>query len=261
MHRSMKGQCASDAAVCVDACPTPCMGCCDWAAAPSRINKLRQQAWLLTAFTISWNAIEAAIAIWTGLAARSIALVGFGLDSVVEAISAVIIVWRLWRRQDDDEANERAERRAVRLIALTFFAIATYVSYDAVARLVGFDDRPEPNGLGLVLVAVSLLVMPGIAWAKRRVAEGLNSVALKADAAETLICSYLSAVVLVGLAANSLFGWWWMDPLAGLVVAGLTIREGREAWSGGERSEDDEEERAAAALVCSPMCCPACPLA
>jgi len=238
------------------------VGCCDWDSAPSRINRLRQQAWLLTAFTISWNVIEAAIAIWTGLAVGSIALVGFGLDSVVEASSAVIIVWRLWRRQDeDDEANERAERRAVRLIALTFFAIAIYVSYDAVARLVGLDDRPEPSGLGLVLVAVSLLVMPGIAWAKRRVAEGLNSVALKADAAETLICSYLSAVVLVGLAANSLFGWWWMDPLAGLVVAGLAIREGREAWSGGEMFEEDEEERAAAASVCSPVCCPACPLA
>lgn len=212
---------------------------------------------MLTMFTIAWNIVESGIAISSGLAAGSIALVGFGLDSIVETSSAVIIAWRLSREGPDDESNERAERRAVRLIALTFFAIAAYVAYDAAARLLGLGERPEPSGVGLVLVSVSLLIMPGIAWAKRGVAEGLDSVALKADAAETLVCSYLSGVVLLGLATNSLFGWWWMDSIAGLIVAAMAVREGREAWSGGELFEGGEE--AAARAICSPQCCPACP--
>ena len=197
-------------------------------------RRLRRRAWWLTALTIGWNSLEAAVAIGSGLLAGSIALVGFGLDSVVEVSSAFVIAWRLSRQGADHAANERAERRAVRLIALSFFAIAAYVAYDAATKLLGIGEHPEHSPIGLALVALSLVVMPVLAWAKRRVAAGLDSVALKADAAETQLCTYLSAVVLIGLAANGLFGWWWMDPLAGLAVAALAVKEGRQAWASGD---------------------------
>ena len=198
---------------------------------------LRRWAWWLTALTIGWNSLEAVIAIVGGLLAGSIALVGFGLDSIVEVCSALVIVWRLSRQGADQAANERAERRAVRLIALSFFAIGVYVTVDAMLKLLGIDEHPEHSAVGLAIAALSLVVMPALAWAKRRVAAGLNSVALKADAAETQLCTYLSAVVLIGLGANAIAGWWWMDPVAGLVVAALAIREGRAAWLSGELCE------------------------
>src|SRR3954454_25318962 len=157
--------------------------------------RLRQWAWWLTALTIGWNSVEAIVAIGSGLLAGSIALVGFGLDSVVEVSSALVIAWRLTRG-----ASETAERRAVRLIALTFFAIAAYVAVDAVLKLAGVGEEPERSPIGLAITALSLVVMPTLAWGKRRVAAGLGSVALKADAAETQLCTYLSAVVLIGLA-------------------------------------------------------------
>ena len=181
--------------------------------------------------TIGWNSLEAIVAIGSGVLAGSIALVGFGLDSVVEVSSALVIVWRLSRHSADQAANERAERRATRLIALTFFAIALYVAYDASRTLLGLDAEPRPSALGLAITALSLVVMTTLAWAKRRVAARLTSAALHADAAETQLCTYLSAVVLIGLAANDLAGWWWMDPLAGLVVAALAVKEGRAAWT------------------------------
>ena len=196
--------------------------------------RLRRWAWWLTALTIGWNSLEAVVAIASGLMAGSIALVGFGLDSVVEVGSALVIVWRLSHRSTDPKTDEQIERRAVRLIAVTFFAIAVYVVYDSATKLLGMSEEPQVSPIGLAITALSLVVMPTIAWAKRRVAAGLKSVALKADAAETQLCTYLSAVVLVGLAANSLFGWWWMDPLAGLIVASLAIREGWKAWTSGD---------------------------
>src|SRR5437899_224031 len=204
---------------------------------PTDTFKLRRFAWCLTALTIGWNSLEAVIAIVSGMLAGSIALVGFGLDSVVEVSSAVVIVWRLSLQGSDHAANERAERRAVRLIALSFLGIAAYVVFDSIRALTGVRDEPQPSALGLAITALSLVVMPSLAFAKRRVAKRLGSVALRADAAETMLCTYLSAVVLFGLAANALVGWWWMDPLAGLVVAGLAIREGREAWTSGELCE------------------------
>ena len=146
---------------------------------------LRRWAWWLAAITISWNALEAVVAIGSGLQAGSIALVGFGLDSVVEVSSALVIVWRLSRHGADEEANARAERRAVRLIALSFFAIGTYVTVDAGLKLAGIDAHPEQSAIGLAITALSLVVMPALAWAKRRVAAALDSAALKADAAET----------------------------------------------------------------------------
>jgi divalent metal cation (Fe/Co/Zn/Cd) transporter len=217
---------------CVDDCDC-CHPAASIAAAPGDAG-LRRWAWALTVLTIGWNSLEAVIAIVSGWLAGSIALVGFGLDSVVEVSSAAVIVWRLLRQGSDHVANERAERRAVRLIAISFLAIAAYVIYDAVTTLLGIGEQPEHSAAGLILVALSVVVMPSLAWAKRKVAAGLGSVALKADAAETQLCTYLSAVVLLGLAANSLLGWWWMDPIAGMLVAGLALKEGWEAWRSGD---------------------------
>src|SRR5262249_44514360 len=148
-------------------------------------NRLRRWAWWLTALTIGWNCLEAIVALGSGLAAGSIALIGFGLDSVVEVSSALVIVWRLSRPRGDAEAGERAGRRAVRLIAGTLFLIAAYVAYDSLGRLLGLGDEPARSPLGLALVALSLVVMPALAWAKRRVAARLGSVAIRADAAQT----------------------------------------------------------------------------
>ena len=202
--------------------------------APANERNLRRWAWALTALTIGWNSLEAVIAIVSGVIAGSIALVGFGLDSVVEVSSALIITWRLLQQTTDHHANQRAERRAVRLIAISFIGIALYVTYDAVMKLLGLGDAPDRSPVGLGLVAVSVVVMPTLAWAKRRVAADLGSVALRADAAQTNLCTYLSAVVLLGLAANALADWWWMDPLAGVAVAALAVREGIEAWRSGD---------------------------
>jgi cation diffusion facilitator family transporter len=219
--------------------PATCeAGCtCDAPLARSSDPIARRWAWWLTAATIAWNTLEAVVAIGGGIVAGSIALIGFGLDSVVEVSSALVIAWRLSSQGSDRLSNERAERRAVRLIALSFFGIAAYVCVDAVRALLGVRDEPQPSTLGLAITALSLVVMPSLAFAKRRVAKRMGSVALRADAAETMLCTYLSAVVLLGLAANALFGWWWMDPIAGLVVAALAVREGREAWSSGELCE------------------------
>lgn len=210
---------------CTDGC-----SCCGAAAGRGDHRQLRAWAWWLTATTIGWNSIEALVAIGSGVLASSIVLVGFGLDSVVEVASALIIAWRLTRHHGD----ERAERRAVRLIALTFFGIAAYITVDAVLSLAGVQAEPHRTPVGLTLTALSVVVMPLLAWAKRRVAGRLGSVALKADAAETQLCTYLAAVVFVGLAANALVHWWWADPLAGLVVAVLAFKEGREAWANGD---------------------------
>ncbi len=225
---------AARASTCADGC-----SCC---AAPvngallaaAKERNLRRWAWALTALTIGWNSLEAVIAIVSGVIAGSIALVGFGLDSVVEVSSALVITWRLLQQTTDHHANERAERRAVRLIAISFIGIAVYVTYDSVLKLLGLGEPPQRSPIGLALVALSVVVMPSLAWAKRRVAAELGSVALRADAAQTNLCTYLSAVVLLGLAANALAGWWWMDPLAGLAVAALAVREGVEAWRSGD---------------------------
>src|SRR3954468_21915807 len=184
-----------------DACCSDGCGCVADALADAD-PRLRRLAWWLTTATIGWNLIEAVVAIGSGLGAGSIALTGFGLDSLVEVSSALVIAWRLSRQGGDHEANKRAERRAARLIVATFFLIAAYVACDAATRLLGVSAEPERSPIGLALTALSIVVMPTLAWAKRGVARGLGSVALKADAAETQLCFYLSAAVFVGLGAN-----------------------------------------------------------
>ena len=232
----------------------PCGDCCE--CVPDSVGdqrRLLRTAWLLTTLTIIWNVIEALVAIVSGAVARSIALIGFGLDSLVEVSSATIVAWWLARRGPDTEANERRERVAVRLIAMTFFGIAAYVVWDGMMKLTGRDDAPEPSPVGIGLVVLSLVVMPALAYAKRRVAAELGSVALQADAAETQLCTYLSGMVLIGLAANGLLGWWWMDPLAGFAVAGLALYEGTRAWTSGDLCGSSSSSH------CLVSCCPACP--
>lgn len=181
---------------------------------------------LLVAATITYNVVEAVVALWAGRAASSSALVGFGLDSVIEVSSAAAVAWQFSGR--DHEARERV---ALRFIAWSFFALAGYVTLEAVRSLSGSGEA-ERSTVGLVLAAASLAIMPGLSYAQRRTGRELGSRSAVADSKQTLLCTYLSGVLLVGLALNSLFGWSWADPMAALVIAGVAVKEGREAWKG-----------------------------
>lgn len=200
----------------------------------SRVD-LRRRGLLLEYATISWNAVEAVVAVWAGLAANSIALIGFGLDSLIEIFAAGVVVWEF-----RGVAEERTDR-ALRLIAISFFVLAGYVVVEAGRDLIAGSEA-EQSLPGVILAAVSLLVMPLLAFVKRRTGSALNSRTLLADATETLLCSYLSAILLVGLLLNATVGWWWADPLAALGIAYLALREGVEAWRGGEHDHDGEIE-------------------
>jgi divalent metal cation (Fe/Co/Zn/Cd) transporter len=178
-------------------------------------------------FTIAWNVIEALVALGAGFLAGSIALVGFGLDSLIEVTSAAALVWRLRRSGNPDEELE-AERRALRLVAYTFFALGAYITYQA-SRMLLERTAPEESPVGIALAAVSLVVMPWLGFAKKKLARRIGSRALDADGTETLVCSYLSLTLLVGLGANALWGWWWADPLTALAIVAFVVHEGREA--------------------------------
>ena len=170
--------------------------------------------------------VEAAVAVWSGIAAGSIALVGFGLDSAIELIAAGVVVLHL---RGGGQAD--SERRAVRIIGSTFFVLAAYVSLASVRDL-ATQGRPEQTIPGIAVTAAALVVMPLLATWKRRLGHELNNEALLADASETLLCAMLAAATLLGLMANVLLGWWWADPIAGLLIAVFAIREGIEAWHG-----------------------------
>ncbi len=185
-----------------------------------------RRAQLLAGASVVYNAVEAVIAITFGLIAGSVALVGFGLDSIVEVSSGLIILW-----QFRHPLPESRERTALRLMALSFFALATYVAFESVRALVSGHD-PDPSRVGIALAAASLVIMPFLSWAQRRTGRALGSNAVVADSTQTLLCTYLSAVLLVGLVLNATLGWSWADPLAGLVIAAVAVREGVEAWRG-----------------------------
>ncbi len=178
-------------------------------------------------FTLGWNMVEAAVAIGAGWLAGSIALVGFGVDSLIESTSGAILLWLLASPAHD----ESRERLALRLIGVSFFLLAAYVCFEAIKSLLA-SEPPKASVPGIVLAAASLIVMPLLARAKRRVAADLDSHALKADSRQTDICAYLSAILLGGLALNALFGWWWADPIAALIMVPIIAREGFEAWQG-----------------------------
>jgi divalent metal cation (Fe/Co/Zn/Cd) transporter len=193
---------------------------------PARRALLVRRVRLLVAATITYNLVEAVVALTAGTLASSTALIGFGLDSVIEVSSAVAVAW-----QFSGTDHQRRERTALRIIAVSFYALAAYVTVESVRALLGVD-RADHSTVGIVLAAVSLAVMPGRSAAQRRTGRELGSASAVADSKQTLLCTYLSAVLLVGLAVNSLFGWWWADPLAALVIAAVAVKEGREAWRG-----------------------------
>ncbi len=187
----------------------------------------------LVLLTMAYNLVEAALALWSGFRAASVVLVGFGLDSVIECAAAAVLLWRLRleRRGVGGDALESAERRVHRFVGVTFFALAAYVVGQALWTLTG-GEAPAESLLGIALAIASLTAMPLLAWGKLRAAREIGSAALRAEAKETLACSYLSAALLLGLGANAAAGWWWADPLAALAMVPWLVREGLEGIRG-----------------------------
>ena len=185
-------------------------------------------------FTVGWNILEGLIAVGAGVIAGSIALIGFGVDSFVESVSGAILIWRLaaeTRGTLDEEAVQRVENRAERLVGIAFLVLAAYVAFEAV-RTLAAQEHPDASPVGIVLTALSIAVMLWLARAKRQTGEALGSRALVADSMQTYACWYLSVVTLAGLGLNALLGWWWADPVAALAIAVLLVREGVEAVRG-----------------------------
>lgn len=193
---------------------------------PSRETTLRRRVRLIVAATITYNVVEGAIAVTAGTVAGSAALVGFGLDSTVEVLSAAAVAWQF--AGTDHRAREST---ALRLVAVSFFALAAYVSFDALRTLLG-GAEPDHSSVGIALAALSLAIMPGLSWLERHTGRELGSASVVANSKQTLLCTYLSAVLLLGLVANSVLGWPWADPVAALVIAAVAIKEGREALNG-----------------------------
>lgn len=191
-----------------------------------RTHVLQRRIRWIVAATIGYNLIEAVVAITAGTIASSAALIAFGLDSTIEVLSAAAVAWQFTRRDP-----QRWEKGALRVIAIAFFALAAYVTIASVTALIGRVEI-EHSALGIFITALSVVVMPFLSWAERRAGRELGSATAVADSKQTLICTYLSAAVLVGLLLNTLFGWWWADAIAGLVIAVFAIREGLEAWRG-----------------------------
>jgi divalent metal cation (Fe/Co/Zn/Cd) transporter len=190
--------------------------------------RLVRRAKLLAWLGLGWHGIEAAVAIAAGIVAGSIALVGFGADSLIESVAGVVLLWRFAAAR---ASSELAERLAQRLIGASFYVLAAYITIEAVRTLAG-ANHPDVSWIGIGLAAVTLVTMPPLAIAKARVGEQLNSSATKSEGRQNMVCAYLSAALLVGLGANALAGWWWADPVTALVIAAVAVREGREAWRG-----------------------------
>lgn len=193
---------------------------------PGRRAVLSRRIRLFAAATITYNLIEAIVALWAGGVAESSALIGFGLDSVIEVTSALALSW-----QFSGKDPERREHLTLRIIAISFFALAAFVAGDAVRALAGGEEARHSTP-GIVIAALSLAIMPLLSWAQRRAGRELGSRTAVADSKQTLLCTYLSAVLLVGLVLNSTLGWWWADAGAALVIAGIAVREGMNAWRG-----------------------------
>lgn len=183
---------------------------------------------MLSWLSLAWMTVEGAVAIGAGIAASSIALVGFGLDSAIEGFASLVIVWRFTGQRVFSHA---AEGRAQRLVAVQFFVLAPYVAFESVRSLLG-GERPDPSWVGIALAASSVVLMPMLAIAKQRIADQIGSAATKGEGRQNMLCAYLAGALLVGLLANALLGAWWLDPVVGLLIAGLAVREGSEAWRG-----------------------------
>ncbi len=203
----------------------------------ARREKLHRWGVRLEWFTITWNVLEAVVAIGAGLIAGSVALVGFGVDSGIEVIAASTLLWRLYRAGPRASAEEHsvAEKRALYVVAATFLLLAVYIAFEAISALVN-REGPESSTVGLVLAVISLVVMPALAYGKQRTGRELGSEALRADAAETWVCSYLSLALLAGVGLYAAFGWWWADPIGALAMLPVIL------WQGWETLEDAREE-------------------
>ncbi len=200
-------------------------------AAPARSAewlRAARRARMLSWLSLAWMGAEGAIAITAGILAGSIALIGFGIDSAIEGFASIIIVWRFtgWRL-----LSHAAEERAQKLVAVQFFLLAPYVGVEAIHKLVT-GEHPSTSWLGVGLTASSLIGMPFLGIAKRRLADKLGSVATRGEGMQNLLCAYLAGAVLVGLLGNTLFGFWWLDPTAALLIAAVAVKEGRESWRG-----------------------------
>jgi divalent metal cation (Fe/Co/Zn/Cd) transporter len=206
-------------------------------------SRLGRRAQLLAATSVGYNVLEAVIAISAGVVAGSVALVGFGLDSIAEVSSGIIILWQFRHHMP-----ETRERTALRLMALSFYALAAYVTVESARALLS-GHHPETSAVGIALAIASLCIMPMLSWAQRRTGRALGSNTVLADSTQTLLCTYLSAVLLAGLVLNATLGWSWADPIAGLVIAAVAVNEGRNAWRGegccrpaGSAHHHDEED-------------------
>ncbi|WP_263167512.1 cation transporter [Streptomyces sp. SCSIO ZS0520] len=198
-------------------------------ASPARRDALARRIRLLVAATLTYNVVEAVVAITAGTTASSTALVGFGLDSVIEVSSAAAVAWQFSAR--DPAVRDAREKTALRIIAVSFFALAAYAGAEALRTLAGSGEA-ERSTPGIVLAALSLAVMPFLSAAQRRAGRALGSASAVADSRQTLLCTYLSAVLLAGLVLNAALGWSWADPAAALVIAAVAVREGVDAWQG-----------------------------
>jgi divalent metal cation (Fe/Co/Zn/Cd) transporter len=197
-------------------------------------SALHRRALLLSYFTVGYNVLEALASLFAGYLAGSIALVGFGLDSLVESLSGGVMIWRFKPRPGlSAAAEERLEHRAVRIVGYTFLVLAVYVLYEALKKL-WLQEIPSPSLLGIIIAGVSLIVMPGVYLLKYRTGQALGSRSLMADSKQTLACAWLSLALLIGLGLNYLYGFWQADPVIGLVVAGFLVREGRSALKEGK---------------------------
>lgn len=203
------------------------------AQGPNR-EALVRRGFVLCALTLAWNVVEGVVGIWAGIEADSIALFGFGVDSFVETASAAVVGWRLHyeMRGRAPAAAEKAERRAARIAGTLLLLLAAYIMIDSVRVLAGYGAEPGPSTLGIVLTAVSLVLMPLLGRAKLDVARRIESRALRADGYESISCAWLSLAVLAGLVLNAALGWWWADPAAALALLPLIVREGLEGWRG-----------------------------
>ena len=197
------------------------------AISPGRQAEVRRGL-RLEYLTLGYNLLESLVALAAGAIASSIALIGFGVDSLIECSSGLVMLWRL---RSDRTNRESAERQAQKLIAVSFFALAAYVAWESLETLIG-REVPERSLPGILLAVTSLIVMPLLARAKRRVGRSLNSAAMVADSKQTELCSYLSGILLAGLGLNASLGWWWADPMAGIVMTPVIVKEGVSAWKG-----------------------------
>jgi divalent metal cation (Fe/Co/Zn/Cd) transporter len=209
-------------------------------------TRARRLSWL----SLAWMTVEGAVAIAAGVVASSIALIGFGLDSAIEGFASVVIVWRFTGRRMFSEA---AENRAQKLVAIQFFILAPYVAVESVRALIG-GERPDASWIGVGLAIGSLIVMPLLGIAKQRIADRLGSAATRGEGRQNMLCAYLAGALLVGLLGNALVGAWWLDPIVGLLIAALAVKEGREAWRGEGCCVG--EPLGGATEACGDGCCP-----